>query len=37
MMTHMEELRQYVVDDDGAWALSEDFGDIFGTILHDER
>jgi len=33
--SHLEELRTYVVEDDGAWALGEDFGDLFTRILHD--
>ncbi|KAA0187502.1 hypothetical protein HAZT_HAZT001116 [Hyalella azteca] len=32
---HMEELRAYVVEDDGAWALGENFGDLFTRIFHD--
>ncbi|KAF2361386.1 PPPDE putative peptidase domain [Trinorchestia longiramus] len=32
---HMEELRAYVVQDDGAWALGENFGDLFTRIFHD--
>ena len=30
---HMEELRAYVVEDDGAWALGENFGDLFSRIF----
>lgn len=34
---HMEELRAYVVEDDGAWALGENFGDLFTRIFHDNN
>ena len=33
----MEELRAYVVEDDGAWALGENFGDLFARLFHDEN
>lgn len=31
----MEELRTYVVEDDGAWALGENFGELFSRIFND--
>ena len=34
---HMEELRAYVVEDDGAWALGENFGDLFSRIFQDSN
>uniref|UniRef100_A0A6A7FMY0 Pollen-specific leucine-rich repeat extensin-like protein 2 isoform X1 n=1 Tax=Hirondellea gigas TaxID=1518452 RepID=A0A6A7FMY0_9CRUS len=32
---HMEELRTYVVEDDGAWTLGDGFGDLFARIFND--
>ncbi|KAK3867585.1 hypothetical protein Pcinc_026964 [Petrolisthes cinctipes] len=32
---HMEELRAYVVEDEGSWALGENFSILFTRILHD--
>ncbi|RXG73993.1 hypothetical protein Avbf_00409 [Armadillidium vulgare] len=32
---HMEELRAYVVEDEGSWALGEDFNSLFARIFHD--
>ncbi|XP_076053030.1 uncharacterized protein LOC143032337 isoform X8 [Oratosquilla oratoria] len=33
---HMEELRAYIVEDDGSWALGENFPIFFARIFHDE-
>ncbi|XP_069949883.1 uncharacterized protein [Cherax quadricarinatus] len=32
---HMEELRAYVVEDEGSWALGENFSILFSRVLHD--
>nr|XP_045626015.1 uncharacterized protein LOC123775143 isoform X2 [Procambarus clarkii] len=32
---HMEELRAYVVEDEGSWALGENFSILFARVLHD--
>ena len=32
---HMEELRAYVVEDEGSWALGENFSVLFARVFHD--
>ncbi|XP_066959039.1 uncharacterized protein [Macrobrachium rosenbergii] len=32
---HLEELRQYMLDDEGSWALGENFNILFHRIFHD--
>lgn len=32
---HLNELRAYVVEDEGSWALGENFSILFNRILHD--
>lgn len=32
---HMEELRAYIIEDEGSWALGEDFNTLFARIFHD--
>ncbi|XP_050694155.1 uncharacterized protein LOC126984470 isoform X3 [Eriocheir sinensis] len=33
--SHLEELRAYVLDDEGSWALGENFSALLGRVLHD--
>ncbi|XP_063852913.1 uncharacterized protein DDB_G0284459-like isoform X3 [Scylla paramamosain] len=32
---HLEELRAYVLDDEGSWALGENFSSLLGRVFHD--
>ncbi|CAL4119909.1 unnamed protein product [Meganyctiphanes norvegica] len=34
---HIDELRQYVLEDEGSWSLGENFNVLFGRVFHDEN